>query len=100
MYISLYLCIYISSTYTRFHVLKVKSTIIRYVKRFKTGVSTSKNLLKEIESVNKNALGRITRIEKILVGLDEMYSQSKMFKVHYIITNYIILVESLGLKKY
>ena len=42
------------------HILKVNSTITRYVKCFVSGVSTSKNLFKKIESVNNNAPGRST----------------------------------------
>ena len=47
-------------------VLKVKSA---------PGISTSKNLFKEIESVNKNTPGRSTRFEQMLVGWDELFSE-------------------------
>ena len=50
------------------HVLKVKSIITRYVKCFVHGISTSKNLFKEIESVNSNAPGRSTSFEQMLIG--------------------------------
>ena len=36
-------------------VFKVKSTITKHVKCFVPGISTRKNLFKEIESVNNNA---------------------------------------------
>ena len=62
------------------HVLKVKSTITRYVKCFVTGISTSKNLFKEIGSVKSNAPGRSTSFEQMLVGLDEIYLQNDKFK--------------------
>ena len=48
--IYIYMCIY----QAHIHVLKVKSTITRFI----PGISTSKNLFKEIESVNSNAPGR------------------------------------------
>ena len=50
------------------HVLKVKSTITRYVNCLVPGISNSKNLFKEIESVNSNAPGRSTSFEQMLVG--------------------------------
>ena len=50
------------------HVLKVKSTITRYVKCFIPGITTSKNLFKEIESVNNNAPGKSTSFEQMLVN--------------------------------
>ena len=62
------------------HVLKIKSTIIRYVKCFVPGISSRKNLFKEIVSVNSNAPGRSTSFEQMLVGSDEIYLQNKKFK--------------------
>ena len=56
---------YISSTYTRF---KSKITITRCAKCFVPGISTCKNLLKEIESVYSNAPGRSSIFEQMLVG--------------------------------
>ena len=50
------------------HVLKVKSTIIRNVKCFVPGISTSKSLSKEIESVNSNVPGRSIGFEQVLLG--------------------------------
>ena len=50
------------------HVLEVKSAINRYVKCFVSGISTSKNLFKEIESVDSNAPGRSTSFKQMLVG--------------------------------
>ena len=58
------------------HVLKVKSTITRHGKYFVPGISTSKNLFKEIEKVNSNAPGRSTSLEQMLAGLDEIYLQN------------------------
>ena len=62
------------------HVLKVKSTMTRYVKCFLPGISTNKNLFKEIESVNSNAPGRSTSFEQMLVGWDEIYLRNEKFK--------------------
>ena len=50
------------------HVLKVKSIITRYVNCFIPWISTSKNLFKEIESVNINVHGRSTSFGQMLVG--------------------------------
>ena len=58
---------------THKHVSKVKTTITRYAYCFVPGISTSKNLFKEIESVNSNALGRSSSFEQMLVGWDEIY---------------------------
>ena len=49
------------------HVLNGKFTINRYVKCFMSGISTSNNSFKEIESVNSNAPGRSTSFEQMLV---------------------------------
>ena len=56
LYIYIYIYIYIHIAHI--HVLKVKFTITRYVKCFVTGMSNSKNLFKEIESVTNNATGK------------------------------------------
>ena len=50
------------------HVLKIKSTITRYVKCFVPGISTSKNLFKEIDGVDSNTPGRSTSLEEMFVG--------------------------------
>ena len=68
---------------THIHLLKEKSTITRYVKCFVPGISTSKNLFKEIESVKSNAPGKSTSFEQMLVGWDEIYLQG-----HYRITSW------------
>ena len=44
------------------------------------GISTSKNLFKEIESVNTNTPGRSTSFEQMLVGWDEIYLQNEKLK--------------------
>ena len=66
-YIFLYIYIH-EITQAHIHVLEVKSTITRYVKCFIPGISTSKNLFKEIESANSNAPGRSTSFKQMLVG--------------------------------
>ena len=68
------------------HVLKIKSTITRYVKCFIPGISTSKNLCQEIEKVNSNAPSRSTSFEQMLVGWDEYIYKMKILKVYYTIT--------------
>ena len=54
--------IYIYIYQAHIHVLKAKSTITRYANRFISGISASKNLFKEIESVNSYAPGRSTSL--------------------------------------
>ena len=68
MYICKYVYIYTHIYQAHIQVLKGKSIITRYVKCFVPGISTSKNLFKEIESVNSNAPGRSTSFEQMLVG--------------------------------
>ena len=63
-----YICMYICIYQAHIHVLKVKPTITRYVKYFVPGISTSKYLFKEIESLNNNATARSTSFEQMLVG--------------------------------
>ena len=63
-----YICMYICIYQAHIHVLKVKPTITRYVKYFVRGISTSKYLFKEIESLNNNAPARSTSFEQMLVG--------------------------------
>ena len=63
-----YICMYICIYQAHIHVLKVKPTITRYVKYFVPGISTSKYLFKEIESLNNNAPARSTSFEQMLVG--------------------------------
>ena len=53
----------------------------RYVKCFVHGISTNKNLFKEIESLNSNAPGRSYSFEQVPVGWDEIYLQTEKFKV-------------------
>ena len=50
------------------HVLKIKSTITRYVKCFVPGISTSKNLFKETDSADSNTPGSSTSLEEMFVG--------------------------------
>ena len=50
------------------YVLKLKSTITKYVKCFVAGISTRKNLFKEIETVNENGPGKSTSFKQMLVG--------------------------------
>ena len=69
--------IYVTCTYTGFKT-KIYNHQVRQV--FRTGISTSKNLFKEIEKVNSNAPGRSTDFEQILVGWDEIYLQNEKFK--------------------
>ena len=55
MYVNIYIYIYIYNIYIyrkrERYISKLKSTITRYVKYFVRGISASKNLLKETESV-------------------------------------------------
>ena len=57
-YILIYVYIYIYQAHM--HILKVNSTISKYVKCFIPGILSSKNFLKGIKNVNKNAPGRST----------------------------------------
>ena len=57
-YIFIYVFIYIYQAHM--HILKVNSTITRYFKCFIPGISSSKNFLKGIKNVSKNAPGRST----------------------------------------
>ena len=68
------------------HVLKVKSTITRYVKCFVPGISTSKNLFREIESVNSNNPGRALALNKCMLGEMKYIYKIKNLKGHYTIT--------------
>ena len=64
-------CFFITSTYKQqahTNILKVKSTITRYVKCFVPGISISKNLFKEIESVNSNAPVEALALNRCLLG--------------------------------
>ena len=67
-------------------VLKVKSTITRHVKCFLPGISTSNNLLKEIESVNSNASARALALNKCLLGEMKYSYKMKSLKGHYTVT--------------
>ena len=72
---------FICETYR--HVLKVKFTITRYVKCFVPGISTSKNVFKEIESVNSNAPSRALVFDKYLMKY--IYKMESL-KGHYTFT--------------
>ena len=65
------------------HVLKLKSKITRYVKCFASRISTSQNLFKEIEIMNRNTPGRTTSFEQMFVGGDEIYLQKEKFKISF-----------------
>ena len=94
IYIMYYIYIYIYIYYiyitlihqARIQVLKVKSTVTRYIKCYEHGVSTNKNLLKEIESVNNNAPGKSNNFEQVLVGWDEYIYKMKSLKALYTVS--------------
>ena len=67
-------------------VLKAKSTITRYVKCFVRGISTSKNLFKEMESVNSNALVETLALNKYFLGEMKYICKMKSLKGHCTIT--------------
>ena len=68
-------------------VLKVKSTITRYVKCFVPEISTSSDLFKEFESVNSNAPGRSAlALNKCLLGEMKYIYKMKSLKRDYTIT--------------
>ena len=50
------------------YVLKLKPTITKYAKCFVAGISSRKNLFKEIETVNENGPGKSTSYKQMLVG--------------------------------
>ena len=86
LYAYIYIYIYTYIYQTHIHVLKVKSTITRYVKCIVPGISTSKNLFKEIESVNSNAPGRALALNKCLLGEIKYIYKMKSSKGHCTIT--------------